>query len=73
MFTKKTHDVSFYGVAMALIVVGAAIFVCGLVAWYIQSVGVSAVVALPFFKVIGGLIILALGYVVLELEMLRKK
>lgn len=73
MSSKSFHDASFFGVSILLILVGAAIFVFGLVAWYLTAVSNTTVMAFPFFKVIGGLIILALGYIVLELEMLRKK
>jgi hypothetical protein len=73
MSTKNLKDVSFFGVSIFLILTGALIFVFGLMAWYLTGVSGMTVMAFPFFKVIGGLIIIALGYVVLELELLRKK
>lgn len=73
MFKKRDYNkISFMGVALALILFGA--FICGfaLAAWILRFFGVF-VGALPFFKVIGGLVILALGYIILEIELLRKK
>jgi len=73
MTSKNFRDVSFFGVSIFLILTGALIFVFGLMAWYLSGVSGVSVMAFPFFKVIGGLIIIALGYVILELELLRKK
>jgi len=73
MFVRKPQDASFFGVAMFFILAGAIIFTCGLVAWYISAVSATELVSGPFTKVIGGSIVMALGYVVLELELARKK
>ena len=73
MSIKNLKDTSFFGVSLLLIVLGAAIFVFGLVAWYITGVSGTEVMSFPFFKVIGGLIIMSLGYIMLELELLRHK
>lgn len=73
MSSKNFREVSFFGVSIFLILTGALIFVFGLMAWYLTGVSGVTVMAFPFFKVIGGLIIIALGYIVLQLELLRKK
>ncbi len=73
MFSKKGSDHSFYGVAVLLIIMGVIIFVYGSAAWMFNIFAIDAGFYFPSFKVIGGLIILALGYIVLELEMLRRK
>lgn len=73
MSSKNFRDASFFGVSILFILTGAMIFVFGLMAWYLLGVSGTSVMSYPFFKVIGGLIITALGYVILELELLRKK
>jgi len=60
-------------VALAIIVSGAAIAAIGAVAWKLSAFWGIVSISAPFEKVMGGLIILALGYVVLELELLRDK
>ena len=70
--TKRPEDASFMGVAMALIILGAGIFALGVVCW-ILNLGWDYSFVSPSTKVMGGAIIGALGYVVLELELLRKK
>lgn len=73
MTHDKLKDVSFMGVGVLLIVFGALIFVFGLMGWYLSGISGVTVMAFPFFKVIGGLIVLALGYLILEMELLRRK
>lgn len=63
----------FAGVAAALIVFGAAVFATGLMFWVISFSWGILTISAPFSKVIGGAIIMALGYVVLELELMRTK
>lgn len=63
----------FRGVAMAFILLGAAIISIGGIAWFISFGWDVQVINSPFEKVIGGSIITLLGYVVLELEMMRNK
>lgn len=72
MFTKDANKVSFLGVAIIFILSGATILALGLVMWLFNVCG-DASFSIPSSKVIGGLVILALGYIVLELELLRKK
>lgn len=62
---------NFYSVSLALILVGAGIFALGIVEWifnYFGSYGFTA----PLFKAIGGLLVLGLGYIHLELVLARK-
>lgn len=73
MFTKKGSDHSFYGVAVLVIILGVVIFTYGLSAWLFNIFSIDAGFYFPSFKVIGGATILALGYIILELEMLRRK
>lgn len=63
----------FRGVALALIVLGAGIFAFGLVAWKLSMFWHVASISAPFEKAMGGAIIMALGYIVLELELIRDK
>ena len=61
----------FRGVALALIIFGALVIgVCG-AAWILAYFWDYFVISMPFTKLIGGFIVVALGYVVLELELMR--
>jgi uncharacterized protein involved in response to NO len=66
------HTPYFRGVALALIFCGAGIIAVGLVELGSNLLSDTAFHS-PAFKVIGGLIVTALGYVHLELELLRVK
>ena len=68
-FDKKTFE----GVALAFIVLGAALFAYGLIAWIYNLAAEQTVLVFPSIKVIGGAVIMLLAYIVLELELLRKK
>lgn len=73
MFTKRDYNkISFASVGLAFVFIGAIITAFGLVGWLIQALG-GQVMAFPFFKAIGGMGIIGLGYLILELELLRKK
>jgi len=73
MFFRNHDQKSFMGVAMATILIGAAVFAFGVVCW-IANIGVGQTIfALPSAKIIGGLVIMSLGYIQLELELLRRK
>jgi hypothetical protein len=73
MFTKRSaKEISFYGVAGAIILIGATAIALGGVQWvlnYYADYGYKW----PLIKIFGGLVVLSLGYIVLELELLRKK
>lgn len=60
----------FYGVGLGLILTGAAIVAVGAVEWLLNYCADYRFAA-PLFKLIGGLIVLGLGYIQLELELLR--
>jgi len=72
MFNKNRKNVSFFGVGIALILSGAFILSIGSVMWLFNVYGNSGF-AMPSAKVIGGLVIMALGYIQLELEWIRTK
>ncbi len=73
MFKRKSADqLTFYGVALLLILAGVSILALGAV----QLIGQLAwqwSFGWPMAKVMSGLMIIALGYVVLELELIRRK
>lgn len=73
MFGRDPGKATFYGVALALIVLGAAIFALGLVGWLCNYYAGGTLLSIPSVKVMGGAIITALGYILLELELMRKK
>jgi hypothetical protein len=73
MFLHDASKKDFAPVAVMFILVGAAIFTYGAVAWIYNTYYQENFVAVPSFKLVGGLAIMALGYIQLELDMLRKK
>jgi hypothetical protein len=73
MFTKIPKNKTFFGVAMLLILSGAILLAFGLVAWLINVCANANVNSWPFAKVMGGLVIIGLGYCVLILELIRLK
>lgn len=72
MAGRDPEKIKFYGVAMLLIVAGVIAFCLGAVMWCFNYFG-DTTFSVPSSKIMGGLIILALGYIVLELELIRKK
>ena len=72
MFNKNRKNVSFFGIGIVLILIGAFILSVGGVMWLFNIYGISDF-SMPSTKVIGGLIVLALGYIQLELEWIRTK
>ncbi|QQG49689.1 MAG: hypothetical protein HZB70_02725 [Candidatus Berkelbacteria bacterium] len=73
MFWHKREDKPFVAVAMTMIILGAAILAFGLVGWLTNVSANELIVAFPSLKVMGGLVIIGLGYIQLELGLLRKK
>jgi len=75
MFRRRDFNkISFKGVGMALILFGIVIFSASLAEWILISCGATArLIAYPFFKAICGIMILGVGYIILELELLRDK
>jgi len=72
MFFKR-EEKSFVAVAMTMIMLGAAVVAFGMVGWLVNVTQSEVIVAFPSVKVMGGLIIVSLGYIQLELGLLRKK
>jgi len=73
MLFKHPKDKPFLGVAMAFIVVGAFLAAYGLVAWLYNYLSAANFVAFPCFKFISGLVVIGMGYIILELELMRGK
>lgn len=73
MLFRKHQDKTFVGVAISFILIGAAIFTFGSMAWLVNSLLEQTVNSMPSAKVIGGLVIMALGYIQLEIGLLRNK
>ena len=69
-FRKDQPKRNFIGVAIATLLSGAFIIVLGLVelGFNLWDKGTFAG---PTFKIVGGLVVMALGYIQLELELLR--
>ena len=73
MFGKKDYDkITFRGVALLFILVGAGLLAFGLVEWILNLWYVYSFVS-PSAKFIGGALIAGVGYIILELELLRRK
>lgn len=64
------HKSYFRGVALALILFGAIILGGGFAEW-VLNIGQGFEFFAPSLKMIGGTLILGLGYIQLELELLR--
>lgn len=73
MFFSKHDDKSFVAVAVMFILFGAGIFTFGLISWLVNTTEAVTLIAFPSIKVMGGLVIMALGYIQLELGLLRRK
>ena len=67
----RNKEKSFLPVAMAFILVGAIIFTFGIIAWLFNLTLGFNQIATPSGKIIGGLIVMALGYIQLELGLTR--
>lgn len=72
-FGKKHEDKSYVAVAMTVIFMGAAVFAFGISGWLINWTNNEVIVAIPSMKVLGGIVIMSLGYIQLELGLLRSK
>lgn len=66
--TKQFTDVS-----IAFILVGAFIMSYGAVSWIANYASGTEIVYFPMSKVIGGLIVMGIGYIILELELIRER
>ena len=64
------HAPYFWSVAMALIVSGSGLLAFGGIEW-LSNIFLDFNFATPSSKIIGGLIVIALGYIQLELELIR--
>lgn len=70
---NERQNRSFLGVSILFILLGAAVFSFGAAAWFFNYFTETSLVYIPSQKIIGGLIIIALGYIIFELELIRKK
>jgi hypothetical protein len=70
---SKDRKASFYSIGLTLILIGAAIVAFGGTGWLWNYFGGYNAVAFPSVKIIGGIVIIALGYIQLELDVIRRK
>ena len=73
MFFHRREEKSFVGVALLMILFGAAIFAYGAVGWLVNVTEQELIIATPSQKIIGGLVVISLGYIQLELSLLRHR
>ena len=67
-----TEKVNFRAVAVAIITAGAVVLAYGTVGW-LFNIFTTVNFVLPSMKIIGGLTVISLGYIVLLLDLIRKK
>jgi len=72
MLPKDLSKAVFFDVGLFLIVAGAGILSYGAVTWLFNSIANTVFVS-PSEKIMGGLIVLGIGYLIIEIELLRKK
>ncbi len=71
---KYYKEKLFTGVALMFIILGALVFSIGTVVWiYNLAVGYNSIITFPGFKAISGLLVMGIGYIILELELIRIK
>ena len=70
---KNRQDRSYVSVATTFIIIGAIVFTFGAVSWLVNIGAGQEVVNAPAVKLIGGLIVMSLGYIQLELGLIREK
>ncbi|MEI8143215.1 MAG: hypothetical protein WCG48_01190 [Candidatus Berkelbacteria bacterium] len=68
----ETGKVNFKSIAIAIITAGAFVFAFGVVGW-LFNIFTDYSFVLPSSKIIGGLVIMPLGYIILQLELIRNK
>ena len=73
MFRTNIKNKNFFGVALLIIVLGIIVFTFCICQWFYNWWSLDFIFAIPSSKIIGGLIIIALGYIQLELELIRTR
>jgi len=73
MFFDKPEGRSYLAIAYLSILVGIFIAVYGGLAWLINCYTQESSFYFPAAKLMGGILIAQLGYILLELEIMRKK
>ena len=73
MLFRHHKDKSFIAVAVCMILAGIVFFVFGVLGWWVNVAAGQNLIAFPSLKAMGGLMIMALGYIQLELGLLRDK
>lgn len=71
MFSGSPKNKNFFGVALLIIVLGVFVFTFGICQWFYNWWYLDYAFAMPSSKIIGGIMIIALGYIQLELELIR--
>jgi hypothetical protein len=64
------HKAYFHSVSLAFILLGASLFSIGSVEWLLNHFAFYDL-SYPLLKIVAGLVITALGYIHLELELIR--
>ena len=70
---KHPKEISFFEVAVGVIFIGAVLFSFGMIGWLFNLLSPFQIVGYPMAKIIGGVVIIALGYIIVELEWIRKE
>ncbi len=69
---RDPENISFYSVGLLVIAIGAGIVGLGIAQWFLNYFKEFSFFA-PSIKAIGGLVVISLGYIQIEVELLRKR
>ncbi len=69
---KISKDDSFVEVGATVILFGAFVLAVGLVQWVFDYIGLYSF-GYPVIKILGGAVVLTLGYILLEIDLIRRK
>jgi hypothetical protein len=70
LFSGDRRSVNFLAVSLAIIIAGAALLAIGIVQWLLVAFSDQSY-GWPALKVMAGLAVIGLGYIALELELIR--
>ena len=69
----KKRRISYRDIGIALIIFGSAVIGVGIASCAMHQIGRNCFFSINFFEILGGILVLALGFVMMELELLRQE
>lgn len=73
MFWHREPKRSYLGVGLVIIILGCLFLVLGGIGWLVNTSAGSNKFVFPSMKIIGGVVTIALGYIIVQLESIRQK